>query len=652
MIRPSLCLFLAAMGHARAESFESGPAGAFKSYESSLGTWTAEAGHAQIQGGKAADGSRSLRLAGEGERSVVLALPQAAKESRLSFQVERWTKRDPFDLVVEARASGGWTQLHHSDATFEVGKFQPVQVTIPAGTKEIRFRSSAPADAGVLIDSVTLQRPGPVSVSLVETVQPVCPAFIRAPFNPILGFRIVVDGSEGTLPLEGLEVSLEGTSRLQDIAKVQVFTGSSDPAKADGKVIAESAKVGAKMSFATKHELSGGEHWFWISPELKETASIDGRIDAGVVRVKVGGKILEPKVVSPEGTQRIGFAVRLPGDDKSKAYRIPGLVKTKKGTLLAAYDIRYGHAGDLPANVDVGISRSTDGGQSWEPMKVAMDMGDDPKFGHDGVGDPCIFVDDITGRVWIAALWSHGNRAWNGSGPGMKPEETGQLVLVYSDNDGKSWSRPENITPQVKDPAWRLLFNGPGTGVTMKDGTLVMPAQYRAADGKPFSTLITSKDRGKSWSIGTGIKSDTTEAQVVELADGSLMLNCRDNRGGFRTVGVSKDLGKTWELHPTDRKGLREPVCMASLLRWKDSKLGDVLFFSNPDSTSGRKMMTVKLSKDQGMTWDEKDARLYDWRSCMGYSCLAPVDDTHVGVIYEGNASMLFLRVPLSEWAK
>src|SRR5690606_31968120 len=138
-----------------------------------------------------------------------------------------------------------------------------------------------------------------------------------------------------------------------------------------------------------------------------------------------------------------------------KFYRIPGMVRTKAGTLIAVYDIRYRHSGDLPADVDVGAQRSTDGGQTWEKMRVAMDMGSDPAHGYDGVGDPAILVDEVTGRIWIAALWSHGNRAWNGSGPGLKPDETGQFMLSYSDDDGKSWSKPRNITEETKDPAWR-----------------------------------------------------------------------------------------------------------------------------------------------------------------------------------------------------
>jgi len=505
-----------------------------------------------------------------------------------------------------------------------------------------------------LLIAVSSAGTGPARLAGVETAQPVCPAFIREDFNPILGFRVDVEGSGGETEIEGIELGFGGTTRIGDIEKFEIRAGNPDPSADSGEIIA-AGSAAERILLSTGHKLPPGEHWFWISAVLKESASIDGRIDASVFGVKSAGKMTEPANPSPEGSQRIGYAVRLPGDDGSKSYRIPGLVCTKQGSLIAVYDIRYNHAGDLPANIDVGVSRSTDGGQSWEPMRVAIDMGSDPAHGHDGVGDPAILVDPRTGRIFIMALWSHGNRAWNGSGPGLNPAETGQLVIAHSNDDGKSWSKPVNLTAQVKDPAWRLLLDGPGAGIALKDGTLVFAAQYRAADGrphqgKPYSTIVFSKDGGETWQIGSGVKIDTTESQVAELADGSIMINCRDNRGSARTVAVTRDLGKTWQLHASDRKALRDPVCMGSLLAWSDGKKGSLLWFSNPDVTSTRSMMTVKRSQDQGITWPEQDHRLYDSRGGFGYSCLSSVDDKHLGVIYEGKGTMYFLRFPLSGW--
>ena len=103
----------------------------------------------------------------------------------------------------------------------------------------------------------------------------------------------------------------------------------------------------------------------------------------------------------------MGVAMRKAGDDSVHTYRIPGITTTDKGTLIAVYDIRYKHSGDLPANIDVGMSRSTDGGQTWEPMKNIMDMG--APHENNGVGDPAVLFDPVTKKIWVSALWSKGN---------------------------------------------------------------------------------------------------------------------------------------------------------------------------------------------------------------------------------------------------
>lgn len=652
ILSTSVFLLSIAVGTTSGGSFDTSPAGPFNRLATSVGTWSAEDGHARVHSGNARSGGQSLRIHGEGERSVVLGLAAAAEQGAvLAFHAERWTRRDPFEFRIDARSHGEWREIHQADAEVKVGGFDAeFRLPLPVGTREVRFRATAPADAGVLIDDVMILRPGPARATSMETVQPVAPAFIRKSFNPVIGFRIHVEGSEGTTALNAIEIGFGGTLGKSEIESFQIVAGQSNPAADPGEVIATGNEVSETFTLTMQHELAAGEHWFWLSPILKNTASIDATIDASVFRVKVGDEILTPSHPSPGEPQRIGYAVRLPGDDGSVSYRIPGLARSNAGTLIAVYDIRHRHAGDLPADIDVGVSRSTDGGQSWEPMIVAMNMGNDPQHGYDGIGDPSILVDPANGRIWIAALWSHGNNGWNGSGPGMTPEETGQFMLAHSDDDGKTWSDPINVTSQMKDPAWRLFFNGPGAGIVLADGTLVFPAQFRAADGVPWSTIIHSQDQGESWQVGTGVKSNTTEAQVVQLADGSIMINCRDNRGGSRTVATTMDLGKTWQLHPSDRSALREPVCMASLLRWEHPAHGDLIFFSNPDTTSGRYNMTLKVSRDQGLTWPDHDARLYDSRACFGYSCLAIAGPDHIGVLYEGRSSMLFLRFPLAEW--
>ncbi|MEM7559419.1 MAG: exo-alpha-sialidase, partial [Planctomycetota bacterium] len=324
--------------------------------------------------------------------------------------------------------------------------------------------------------------------------------------------------------------------------------------------------------------------------------------------------------------------------------------------------MRRRSGGDLPGDIDVGMSRSTDGGRTWEPMDVIMDMGDDPKWRYDGIGDPAVLVDSNTGTIWVAATWSHGNRSWVGSRPGLQPEETGQLMLLRSDDDGATWSKPINITKQVKKPEWCFILQGPGKGITMRDGTIVFAAQYQdppnAADKRahrlPHSTIIYSKDHGMTWQAGTGAFADTTEAQVVEVQPGVLMLNCRYNRKSARVVMTTRDMGKTWNQHTTSERSLIEPgACMASLIdvdQEVGKDLGGWLLFSNPDSLRGRNHITIKASPDRGQTWPKQHRLLLDEENSAGYSCMSMIDAETVGILYEGSqAHMTFQRIPLKD---
>jgi len=517
--------------------------------------------------------------------------------------------------------------------------------TAPAG-----LRLRATSEAGVMLDEVELAEERPMELVAVTAHQPVVPVLVRKPVNPVLGIKLETKGALQPIVLEEVTLSLAGTTRPADVAELAVLPGGAAPTDAFAEPLGTTRPEGtAAVTIRGRMPLRPGTNWLWASVRLTDTADIDDRVDVGVRSVTVSGRTLDVADGDPPGSQRMGVALRLRNDDGSDTYRIPGLVRTRAGSLVAAYDVRYRGGADLPADIDVGISRSTDGGKTWEPMRIALDMGREPAFAFDGVGDPCIFADRETGRLFVAALWSHGKRAWHGSGPGIAPDETGQLVIASSDDDGRTWSKPRNITAEVKDPAWRLVLAGPGTGITLRDGTLVFPGQFKDARNVPHSTLLWSQDRGTSWRIGTGVKDKTTESQLVELGDGSIMINCRDDRGGARTVAVTRDLGRTWQLHPTDRQALPESVCMASLLRLDLPEQGPHLFFSNPATTSGRHTMTIKVSADEGLTWPEHRHTLYDSRKGLGYSCLAPADATHVGVLYEGLAELYFLRLPIGE---
>ncbi|TXD76144.1 exo-alpha-sialidase [Algoriphagus ratkowskyi] len=456
------------------------------------------------------------------------------------------------------------------------------------------------------------------------------------------------------------EIQLD-SSMYSQVTKIQISLLSTYPlaglrvmgqvAESDPMILAEKHSPSSAENLTLKSNLPDlDKMWLEIQPQAAH--ELLDKIQVKVPELSLGKK----KVVLSQGagnpTFRIAHELRNYGMDGVNSYRIPGLVTTPKGTLLAVYDIRHNSSVDMQGDIDVGLSRSTDQGKTWSKMSTIIDMGTYGGLPEDqnGVGDPAVLVDPETGHIWVIALWAHGKPGemiWNSSRPGLTPAETGQLVLVKSEDDGLTWSEPVNITSQMKEPKWNLFFNGPGKGIVMEDGTLVFPAQYKDEEGMPYSTIISSTDKGKTWKVGTGAKSNTTEAQVVELSDHSLMLNMRDNRGGSRSVSVSNDLGQTWTEHSSSRSALIEPVCMASIITHPSK---DLLLFSNPAATDGRYNMTIKISEDEGKSWSDTNQVLLDQGQGWGYSCLTMVDEELVGILYESSvANMTFQLVKLED---
>ena len=363
-----------------------------------------------------------------------------------------------------------------------------------------------------------------------------------------------------------------------------------------------------------------------------------------------------------QGDERKATIIHKQGQFECHTFRIPAMVATNKGTLLGVYDMRYTSSRDLQGHMDIGLSRSTDGGNNWARPVSIMDMkkyGDLPED-QNGCSDPNILVDRTTGEIFVSAVWTHGKpgtHQWRGKGsePGYSINKSSQFMIVRSIDDGLTWSTPENWTKKLKDPKWHLFAPAPGNGITLSNGTLVMPTQGRDAVGRPFSNLMWSEDHGKNWTLSEHARDNTTECAVVELSNGSLMLNMRDNRNrsdksktNGRAVSVTLDMGKSWSVHPSDHKALPEPVCMASLLSHDLPDGRRALFFSNPNSKQRREKMTVRMSLDDGQTWPR--SILLDQKGG-AYSSLAMVDEKTLGILYESSvADMVFQKMNLSEF--
>lgn len=410
-----------------------------------------------------------------------------------------------------------------------------------------------------------------------------------------------------------------------------------------------------------------GENRVLIQIEPRRHATLGTALDAAVTGFTLGGGQAGdylPGPADPPGALTLALVplftdVVKSGDLGIDTFRIPGIAIDGQGVLHAVYDHRYTGGGDLPANVDVGYSRSTDGGATWTISKVIMDFDASvPGSSGNGVGDPCILHDPLTDTLWVAALWSFGNNGYNGSGPGTAPADTGQYVLAKSEDGGVTWSAPINITAAVKDdPNWRLIFQGPGHGLALRDGTLVFPSQYRDATGTVRVCSVFSSDHGLTWDFGSGVPTaspQTNENTACELDDGRLLFSMRTPSGSngqrawihYSPGGANPMRDGTWDtLYRLP--AVPDPVCQGSVIQWTSTHRGDpreFILFGNPASSSSRVNFTLRVSPDGGGTWPVS-RQLYAGPAAYSSICILP--DRSIGVLFEKDnyTKLTFARV-------
>ncbi len=330
------------------------------------------------------------------------------------------------------------------------------------------------------------------------------------------------------------------------------------------------------------------------------------------------------------------------GEDGYHTYRIPSLLVTQRGTILAFCEGRKDGPGDH-GNLDLVVKRSVDGGQTWSAQEVVYEQGGDQPI---TIGNPCPVIDQQSGTIWLPFCRNN------------------DAVLVTSSNDdGQTWSAPRDITKDVKQPTWGWYATGPGVGIQMRSPKyahrLVIPCDHRErVDGRwiKMSHVFFSDDGGTSWQLGGTVAPHTDECQVVELPDGELLINMRNywqregnhpERGGKRAVSRSSDGGQTWSELQFDET-LIEPVCQAGLIRYSIPNGNDWLVFTNPASTTRRARLTLRLSDDEGKHWPYQRL-IYEGPSA--YSCPAVMPNGEIGILYERNGSerITFTRLSLTD---
>lgn len=323
--------------------------------------------------------------------------------------------------------------------------------------------------------------------------------------------------------------------------------------------------------------------------------------------------------MNPPNTDLFHTTLFTTGDYDYYAFRIPSLITAPNGTVLAFCEGRRYQRTDF-GDIDLLLKRSFDGGRTWGPLQVVATAGTHK------AGNPTALVDTITGVIWMAMLHQTGTEVEQQQ---MGRDGVGniEIWLSCSADEGATWAAPMDITAQVKHLEASFAIVGPGRGIQLRNGRLLIPSYFKTDWGKAtFCNAIWSDDHGKTWQHGAAADEGGNECQAVELEDGRIMLNMRNHRGdGQRIIALSEDGGATWSptyLEPQ----LIEPRCQASILRCEAG-----ILFSNPAS-NGRENMTVRLSRNEGQTWTESRVL---WPGPAGYSCLTTLEDRAVGCLYE-----------------
>ena len=335
------------------------------------------------------------------------------------------------------------------------------------------------------------------------------------------------------------------------------------------------------------------------------------------------------------------------GQDGYACYRIPAMVTTRKGTILAVADGRISGCGDIPNRLDLVLRRSLDNGRTWTPLQVIADYGRStndtdvyPAYGvtnpipRVAAGDAALLLDRTNGRVWVL----YDNGAYLAA---KANNRVIKLELRFSDDDGRTWSPGidvEALNPGLR-PSGTDFLAGPGNGIQLANGPhagrLIFPAYVY---GKPYySTLIYSDDQGRTWRRGGNAGTGGGEIQVAETLDGHLLATIRNNtfpEKGVRFFNTSPDGGESWGtpyFQSARQPALPDPKCQASLFRLSGSRAG-VLLLAHAADPASRVNLTLRLSDDEGRAWPSS---LLAYGGSSAYSALTQLDSGDIGLLVE-----------------
>jgi len=454
----------------------------------------------------------------------------------------------------------------------------------------------------------------------------------------ILKAAISYGGDNAVVGLQSVVLNLEGTTNLDDIKEVKVYSTGSvnsfDERHPENATLLGSVEpASGDLTCNLEGNLVSGTNYLWIVAHVADNATEGNVIDASLKAIVTSEETYELANPSPTGNREIILAHTLiyqPGDYNSMNYRIPAVITAKDGSIVAVTDKRKYNEGDLPEDIDIVCNRSTDGGHTWsEPYTIALGTGVNHGFGD------------------CALAWSNDDNgliAGFVGGPGLwysTPSNPIRTYIVKSYDNGQTWTEPEDITHFIfgdnciipEHQTWRASFFGSGNGLRTSTGRIMFVAAIREGSAQSLNNYaVYSDDNGVTWHVSGRASVGGDEAKVTELADGRILMSIR--HGGNRWYNISEDGGETWQPSTSTWYDITAPACNGDLIRFTSENQGhdkNRLLHSVPYGNS-RTDVTVYVSYDEGETWPVKKC-IVPYSSAYSSLCILP--DGTIGLYVE-----------------
>ena len=243
----------------------------------------------------------------------------------------------------------------------------------------------------------------------VKIQNPFLPILLNKNYNPAIRLDFIRPDKK-KYQLNELDFNLAGTLDAKNINSIRVCCANSKGNIDTTRVLATSLVNSNKVNIKTNFDIDSDTFSVWVSVKVVNVLDLTKTLKISCEQVKVNESIVKLYPGSEPKSLRLGIAVHKHGQDGVNTTRIPGLITSKNGTLMAVFDARWDSGRDLQGNIDIGLKRSFDKGLTWQPLQIVLDMG---TWGglpqkYNGVSDACILVDNQTGAIFIAGLWMHG----------------------------------------------------------------------------------------------------------------------------------------------------------------------------------------------------------------------------------------------------